>query len=66
MIACICFFLRQALKQESDLSELRKKAEQESSGQPENTDPEIIEANKTPDTLLEPLRYTHANLNLSL
>ncbi|XP_074483368.1 uncharacterized protein LOC141763026 isoform X1 [Sebastes fasciatus] len=49
--------LCEALKREHDLCELRKKAEQKASGQPEDTEEsEIIEANRTPDTLLQSLR----------
>ncbi|XP_044044760.1 uncharacterized protein LOC122872829 isoform X2 [Siniperca chuatsi] len=49
--------LDEALKRENDLYELAKKAEQESSGQPANTDEsEIINANTTPDILIQPLR----------
>ncbi|XP_035515824.1 uncharacterized protein LOC118326826 [Morone saxatilis] len=59
--------LDEALKREIDLSELAKKAEQDSSGQPANTDEsEIIEANKTPDVFKQPLRpnfYKSADTN---
>lgn len=56
------FFSLQALKRDNDLYELAKKAEQESSGQPANTDEsEILEANTTPDILLQPLRYAHTS-----
>ncbi|XP_051241539.1 uncharacterized protein LOC127355091 isoform X2 [Dicentrarchus labrax] len=59
--------LDEALKREIDLSELAKKAEQDSSGQPTNTDEsEIIEANRTPDVFKQPLRpnfYKSADTN---
>ncbi|XP_045902637.1 uncharacterized protein LOC123969360 isoform X1 [Micropterus dolomieu] len=59
--------LDEALKRDNDLYELAKKAEQESSGQPANTDEsEILEANTTPDILLQPLRpnfYKSADTN---
>ncbi|XP_031723114.1 uncharacterized protein LOC116394276 [Anarrhichthys ocellatus] len=49
--------LHEVFKRDDDLYALSKKAEQESSGQPENTDePEITEASRTSDTLLQPLR----------
>ncbi|XP_054866160.1 uncharacterized protein LOC111575044 [Amphiprion ocellaris] len=49
--------LDEALKRASDLSELAKKAEQESSrGQPNTAESEIIETNETPDTLIQPIR----------
>lgn len=58
---------RQALKRESELIELSKRAEQETSGPPANTDEsEVMEPNKIPDILLQPLRCTHANLNYDL
>ncbi|XP_044202428.1 uncharacterized protein LOC122979220 isoform X2 [Thunnus albacares] len=54
--------LDEALKRENDLYELAKKAEQESSGQPVNTEEsEIIEANETPDILIQPLRPNFYN-----
>ncbi|XP_059185304.1 uncharacterized protein LOC131968432 isoform X2 [Centropristis striata] len=54
--------LNEALKRDKDLYELTKKAEQEMLGQPEKTDEsEIIEANGTPDTLLQPLRPNFYN-----
>lgn len=50
-------FSLQALKRENDLYELAKKAEQEPSGQPANTDEsEMIDANRIPDILTLPLR----------
>lgn len=56
------FFSLQVLKRDNDLYELTKKAEQESSGEPVNTEEsEVIEANKTPDILIQPLRYAHTN-----
>lgn len=67
------FFLLQALKRDNELYEqqqqqqqLAQKAEQESLAQPDNTnESEILEANRTPDTLLQPIRYA-CNLNSSL
>lgn len=57
----------QSLKRESDLYELAKKAEQESRGQPADTDESnIIEATRTPDMFKQPLRCAHTNLNLPL
>ncbi|XP_071359350.1 mucin-4-like [Trachinotus anak] len=54
--------LDEALKRENDLYELAKKAEQESSGPPTNTDgPEITEENQTPDILIQPLRPNFYN-----
>uniref|UniRef100_A0A4W6DB49 C3H1-type domain-containing protein n=1 Tax=Lates calcarifer TaxID=8187 RepID=A0A4W6DB49_LATCA len=54
--------LDEALKRENDLYELAKKAEQESSGQPANTDEsEITEANGTPDIPIQPLRPNFYN-----
>ncbi|XP_073334163.1 uncharacterized protein [Pagrus major] len=59
--------LDEALKRESDLSELAKKAGQESPGQPANTDEsKIIEATRTPDMLNQPVRpnfYRSADTN---
>ncbi|XP_036972345.1 uncharacterized protein PB18E9.04c-like isoform X2 [Acanthopagrus latus] len=49
--------LDEAVKRESDLTELAKKAEQESTGQPDDTDEsKIMEATTTPDVLKQPLR----------
>ncbi|XP_022049038.2 uncharacterized protein LOC110950642 [Acanthochromis polyacanthus] len=49
--------LEEALKRDSDLSELTKKGEQESSGEQPNTpESEITEATETPDLLTQPLR----------
>lgn len=57
----------QAVKRESDLTELAKKAEQESTGQPDDTDEsKIMEATTTPDVLKQPLRCAHTNFNLPL
>ncbi|XP_040002027.1 uncharacterized protein LOC120800191 [Xiphias gladius] len=54
--------LDEALKRENELYELAKKAKQESSGQPENTDEsKITEANRTPDILMQPLRPNFYN-----
>ncbi|XP_049901532.1 zinc finger CCCH domain-containing protein 6-like [Epinephelus moara] len=53
--------LNETLKRDNDLYELAKKAEQESSGPPQATDPETIETNNTPDTLLQPLRPNFYN-----
>ncbi|XP_054460403.1 uncharacterized protein LOC129095846 [Anoplopoma fimbria] len=54
--------LHEVFKRDDDLHELSKKAEQESSEQPENTDEsEITEASRTFDTLLQPLRPTFYN-----
>ncbi|GLD61094.1 uncharacterized protein AKAME5_001294100 [Lates japonicus] len=54
--------LDEALKRENDLYELAKKAEQETSGQPANTDEsEITEANGTPDIPIQPLRPNFYN-----
>lgn len=67
LISNVLYFSLQALKRNNDHNELVKKAEQESSGQPANTDvSEIMETNRAPDIFLQPLRYAHANLNLSL
>lgn len=59
--------LDKALKRENDLYELAKKAEQKSSGQPTNTDEsEILDANTTPDILIQPIRpnfYKSADTN---
>ncbi|KAK9540329.1 hypothetical protein VZT92_002790 [Zoarces viviparus] len=49
--------LHEVFKRDDDLYALSKKAEQEPSGQPENTDePEVTEASRTSDALLQPLR----------
>ncbi|KAM7393611.1 hypothetical protein PAMP_020469 [Pampus punctatissimus] len=54
--------LDEAIKRENDLYELAKKTEQKSSGQPVNTEEsEIIEANETPDILIQPLRPNFYN-----
>ncbi|XP_047435389.1 uncharacterized protein LOC125004645 [Mugil cephalus] len=54
--------LDEALKRESDLIEMAKKAERESSGQPENTDQsEAVEADSLPDILVQPLRTNFYN-----
>ncbi|KAK1885831.1 Zinc finger CCCH domain containing protein 6 [Dissostichus eleginoides] len=59
--------LDEALQKEKDLFELTTKSEQESWRPPENTDEsEMIEANKTPDIPLQPLRpvfYNSAEAN---
>ncbi|XP_042340250.1 zinc finger CCCH domain-containing protein 6-like [Plectropomus leopardus] len=58
--------LNEAIKRDNELKELTKKAEQESPGQPENTESEITEAGDTPDALLQPLRpnfYNSAETN---
>lgn len=59
--------LDETLKRDDEYSALAKKAEQESSEQPVNTDePEISEANKTSDTLQQLLRpnfYNSAGTN---
>ncbi|XP_028452974.1 mucin-17 isoform X1 [Perca flavescens] len=49
-------------KQQQQQQQLAQKAEQESSAQPDNTnESEIIEANGTPDTLLQPIRPNFYN-----
>ncbi|KAL7403861.1 hypothetical protein ABVT39_006029 [Epinephelus coioides] len=53
--------LNETLKRDSELYELSKKAEQESSGPPQATDPETIETSNNPDTLLQPLRPNFYN-----
>lgn len=56
MISCVFSLLSpQALKWENDLYELTRKANQESSGQPENPS-EITETDQTPDKSLQPLQ----------
>ncbi|XP_034096284.1 uncharacterized protein LOC117562544 isoform X1 [Gymnodraco acuticeps] len=59
--------LDEALQKEKDLIELTKQSERESLRQPENTDEsEMIEADKTPDIPLQPLRpvfYNSAEAN---
>ncbi|XP_076585753.1 uncharacterized protein LOC143320164 isoform X2 [Chaetodon auriga] len=59
--------LDKALKRENDLYELAKTAEQKSSGQPVDADEsKIIDANTTPDVLIQPLRpnfYQSADTN---
>ncbi|KAM7418443.1 hypothetical protein PAMA_015862 [Pampus argenteus] len=54
--------LDEAIKRENYLYELAKKTEQESSEQPVNTEEsEIIEANETPDIIIQPLRPNFYN-----
>ncbi|XP_031140269.1 uncharacterized protein LOC116039547 isoform X2 [Sander lucioperca] len=61
--------LNEALKRDNELYEqqqqqqqLAQKAEQESLAQPDNTnESEILEANRTPDTLLQPIRPNFYN-----
>ncbi|XP_023269469.1 uncharacterized protein LOC111660422 [Seriola lalandi dorsalis] len=54
--------LDEVLKRENDLYELRKKTEQESQGEPANTDgPEITDADQTPDIVIQPVRPTFYN-----
>ncbi|XP_034754421.1 uncharacterized protein LOC117960551 isoform X2 [Etheostoma cragini] len=61
--------LNETLKRDNELYEQKQQqqqlAEQESSAQPDNAnEPEVIEANRTPDTLLQPIRpnfYNSAN-----
>lgn len=61
------FFSPQALKRDDELNALAKKAEQESSGQPENKDEsEMSEPIRTSNELVHPLRYAHTNLKLSM